>query len=128
MSSNSTPLRGGALKRRDLRKSRRYSVDAGILRVSWLGLNGTLKVVQQARVVNVSEEGIAVELPAPALIASRIALEASKHRLQGEGTVKRCRPVGFKFVVGIEFVNGLHWRAPDESIPEPVPLSGPPEA
>jgi hypothetical protein len=91
MSTDSMPLRGGAPKRRDLRKSRRYSVDDGILRVSWLGLDGTLKVVQQARVVNVSEDGIAVELPAPALLASRIGLEASKHRLQGEGTVKRRR-------------------------------------
>jgi hypothetical protein len=127
MSSNSMPLRSGALKRRDLRKSRRYSVDEGVLRVSWLGLNGTLKVVQQARVLNVSEEGIAVELPAPALLASRVGLEASKHQLHGEGTVKRCRPVGFKFVVGIEFVNGLHWQAPDDSIAEPVPLSGPEE-
>ena len=127
MSSNTIPLRGPAPKPRDLRRSRRYSVDESTLRVSWLGLNGTLKVVQQARVVNVSEGGIAVELPAPALLASRIGLEATKHQLLGEGTVKRCRPVGFKFVVGIEFANGLRWRAPDESVSEPIALSGPPD-
>ena len=59
----------------DLRRSRRYSVDESTLRVSWLGLNGTLKVVQQARVVNVSEGGNRGRAsPALALLASRIGL------------------------------------------------------
>jgi PilZ domain len=124
MSTNPTPS-WSALKRKDLRRSRRYAVDGETMRVSWLGLNGALNVVHHARVVNISEEGIAVELPEPAQLVSRIKLEAEKHRLLGEGTVRHCRRVSSKYVVGVEFVDGLRWRAPEEPVVEPVALSDP---
>ena len=123
---NSTPS-WSALKRKDLRRSRRYAVDGDTLRVSWLGLNGELKVVQQARVLNVSEEGMAFELPEPAQLVTRVKLHSDKHKLLGEGTVRHCRRVGPKYVVGVEFADGLRWRAPDDSVVEPVPLSDPGE-
>ena len=126
MSTNSTPS-WSALKRKDLRRSRRYAVDGDTLRVSWLGVNGDLKVVQQARVLNVSEEGMAFELPEPAQLVTRVKLHSEKHKLLGEGTVRHCQRVGPKYVVGIEFSDGLRWRAPDDSVPEPVPLSDPGE-
>jgi len=122
MSTNTTPS-WSALKRKDLRRSRRYAVDGATLRVSWLALDGTLKVVQQARVLNVSEEGMAFELPEPAQLVTRVKLQSDKHMLLGEGTVRHCRRVGSKYVVGVEFADGLRWRAPDDSIAEPVPLS-----
>jgi hypothetical protein len=114
-----------ALKRKDLRRSPRYAVDGETLRVSWLGLNGSLNMVQHSRVLNISEEGIAVELPEPAQLASRVKLEGEKHRLLGEGTVKHCRRSGARYVVGIEFADGLRWRAPDGPITEPIQLSDP---
>jgi hypothetical protein len=114
-----------SLKRKDLRRSRRYAVEGETLRVAWLGLNGTLNVVQHSRVVNICEEGIAVELPEPAKIASRVKLESEKHRLLGEGTVKHCRRAGSKYITGIEFVDGLRWRPPAEPFSEPVQLSDP---
>ena len=98
-------------------------MDGATLRVSWLGLNGTLRVVQQARVLNVSEEGMAFELPEPAQLVTRVKLTSDKHRLLGEAIVRHCRRVGSKYVVGVEFSDGLRWRAPDESVAEPVPLS-----
>jgi hypothetical protein len=112
-----------AIKRNDLRRSRRFSVEGETLRVSWLGSNGTLKMVPQARVLNISEEGIAVEIPEPAQLVSRVKLQSDKHRLLGEGTVRHCRRIGSKYVIGIEFVDGLRWRPPDEPITEPVQLS-----
>jgi len=124
--TNSSPS-WSALKRKDLRRSRRYEVDGDTLRVSWLGLNGELKVIQQARVLNVSEEGMAFELPEPAQLVSRVKLQSDKHKLFGEGTVRHCRRVGAKYVVGVEFADGLRWRAPDDSVVEPVPLSDPGE-
>jgi hypothetical protein len=119
---NSSPS-WSALKRKDLRRSRRYDVDGDTLRVSWLGLNGELKVIQQARVLNVSEEGMAFELPEPAQLVSRVKLQSDKHKLLGEGTVRHCRRVGSKYVVGVEFSDGLRWRAPDDSVLEPISLS-----
>src|SRR5713101_3852483 len=120
--SNATPS-WSALKRKDLRRSRRYAVEGATMRVSWLGLNGELKVVQQARVLNVSEEGMAFELPEPAQLVTRVKLHSDKHKLLGEGTVRHCRRVGSKYVVGVEFADALRWRAPDDSMAEPVPLS-----
>jgi hypothetical protein len=127
MSTTNTTPSWSALKRKDLRRCRRYAVDGATLRVSWLGLNGTLKVVQQARVLNISEEGMAFELPEPAQLVTRVKLQSDKHRLLGEGTVRHCRRLSSKYVVGIEFSDGLRWRAPDDSVLEPVPLSDPGE-
>src|SRR6266478_1268093 len=124
MSTTNTTPSWSALKRKDLRRSRRYSVDsATTIRVSWLGLNGTLQVVHHARVLNISEEGMAFELPEPAQLVTRVKLQSDKHRLLGEGTVRHCRRVGPKYIVGVEFADSLRWRAPDDSVPEPVPLS-----
>ena len=124
--TNSTPS-WSALKRKDLRRSRRYAVNGDTLRVSWLGLNGELKVVQQARVLNVSEEGMAFELPEPAQLVTRVKLNSDKHKLLGEGTVRHCQRIGSKYVVGIEFSDGLRWRAPDHPVVEPISLSDPGE-
>jgi PilZ domain-containing protein len=124
MSTNVTPS-WSALKRKDLRRSRRYTVDGATIRVAWLGLNGTLKVVQNARVLNISAEGMAFELPEPAQLVTRVKLQSDKHKLLGEGTVRHCRRVGSKYVVGVEFADGLRWRPPDDSVAEPVPLSDP---
>src|SRR5260221_4071549 len=124
MSTTNTTPSWSALKRKDLRRSRRYTVDgATTIRVAWLGLNGTLQVVHHARVLNISEEGMAFELPEPAQLVTRVKLHSDKHRLLGEGTVRHCRRVGSKYVVGVEFSDGLRWRAPDDSVLETIPLS-----
>jgi len=125
MSTTNTTPSWSALKRKDLRRSRRYAVEGETMRVSWLGLNGELKVVHQARVLNISEEGMAFELPEPAQLVTRVKLQSEKHKLLGEGTVRHCQRVGSKYVVGVEFSDGLRWRAPDDSVLEPVPLSDP---
>jgi hypothetical protein len=124
MSTNTTPS-WSALKRKDLRRTRRYEVDNAMLRVSWLGLNGSLKVAHNARVLNISEEGIAFELPEAAQLVTRVKLQSDKHRLLGEATVRHCRREGSKYIVGVEFTDGLRWRAPDDSVLEPIPLSDP---
>ena len=122
--ANATPS-WSALKRKDLRRCRRYTVEGATLRVSWLSLGGELKVVHHARVLNISEEGMAFELPEPAQLVTRVKLHSDKHRLLGEGTVRHCRRVGSKYLVGVEFSDGLRWRAPDDSVLEPIPLSDP---
>jgi hypothetical protein len=124
MSTNVTPS-WSALKRKDLRRSRRYAVEGTTIRVAWLGLNGTLKVVQNARVLNISAEGMAFELPEPAQLVTRVKLQSDKHKLLGEATVRHCRRESSKYIVGVEFSDGLRWRPPDDSVAEPVPLSDP---
>ena len=122
MSSNATPS-WSALKRRDLRRTRRYNVEGATLRVSWLGPEGSLRTVQNARVVNICEDGMAFELPEPAELMSRVKLQSDKHNLLGEATVRNCRRVSSKYIVGVEFVDPLRWRAPEEPVIEPIALS-----
>ena len=123
MSTNVTPS-WSALKRKDLRRTRRYAVD-GTLRVSWLGESGSLKVLHNATVLNICEDGMAFELPEPAQLVSRVKLQSDKHRLLGEAAVRHCRrDGGSRYIVGVEFVDGLKWRPPDEPVTEPIQLSG----
>jgi len=121
MSTNVTPS-WSALKRKDLRRTRRYAVE-GTLRISWLGDNGSLKVLHNARALNICEDGMAFELPEPAQILSRVKLQSERHKLLGEAAVRHCRRVGSKYIVGVEFVDGLRWRPPDDSVEEPIQLS-----
>src|SRR4051812_23094484 len=109
MSTNVTPS-WSALKRKDLRRTRRYAVAGATLRVGWLGVNGTLKVAQNARVLNICEHGMAFELPEPAQLVTRVKLQSDKHKLLGEATVRHCSRVGNKYIVGVEFTDGLRWR------------------
>src|SRR5262245_54155648 len=95
-----------ALKRKDLRQHRRYAVENTFLRVAWLDTNGSLKMAHDARVLNISECGIAIELPEAAQLLSRVKLQSEKHGLLGQGAVRHCRRVGTKYVVGIEFTDG----------------------
>jgi PilZ domain len=124
MSTNPTPS-WSALKRNDLRRSHRYAVGGETMRVSWLGLDGMVKMVPHARVLNVSEGGIAVEIPEPAQLLSRVKLQADKHSLLGEGSVRHSRRAGVQYVIGVEFVDGLRWRPPEEPVTEPISLSDP---
>ncbi len=81
-------------------------------------------MAHDARVLNISECGIAIELPEAAQLLSRVKLQSEKHGLLGQGAVRHCRRVGTKYVVGIEFTDGLRWHAPEGDIAEPIPLSG----
>src|SRR5215467_10371541 len=89
------------LKRKDLRKFKRYLVDAGVLRVSWLDPDGKMKMTR-TRALNVSENGIAIELPEAAMPQSMVRFQSDKFKVQGSGTVRHCYRVGTKFVVGLE--------------------------
>lgn len=112
------------LKRKDLRKFKRYVVDAGVLRVSWLDPAGKMKMTR-TRALNVSENGIAIELPEAAMPQSMVRFQSDKFKVQGAGTVRHCHRVGTKFVVGLEFCDGLRWQPPNEKVREPIPLCAP---
>ena len=115
-----------ALKRRDLRRHRRYALDASILQVSWLDITGKMKVAR-TRALNISESGMAVELPEAAMPLSMVRFQSDKFKLMGTGAVRHCRRVGTKYVVGFEFTDGLHWRPPEGDVQEPISLCDPGE-
>src|SRR5215813_11533341 len=109
----------------ELRAHRRYEVAATSLRVIWLDTNGDMKVENSAQPIDVSETGMAVQLPEPALLLSRIRLESEQGELIGHGKVRSCHAAGQKYITGIEFTDSLRWSAPDGPINEPIPLTSP---
>ena len=109
----------------EVRENRRYAVEETFLRTSWIGENGALKIVRDARVVNISEKGIALRLPEPVELQSRISLESDKHELLGQGVVRHCDYAVTSYIVGVEFIDWLRWRAPEGPVVEPIRLSAP---
>jgi hypothetical protein len=107
----------------DLRRHRRYKVDAGVLQVSWLDTAGKMKTTR-TRALNVSEDGISLELPQAAM-PLLVRFQSERYNVNGLGNVRYCRRAGSKYVVGLEFTDGLHWRAPEEAVEEPIPLCDP---
>ena len=113
-----------ALKRKDLRQHRRYAVDAGVLKVSWLDVTGSMKMTR-TRALNVSEGGIAIELPEAALPLSLVRFQSDRYNLRGAGYVRHCRRQGSRYIVGLEFAEGLHWTPPEGEVQEPIALCDP---
>ena len=109
----------------DQRGHRRYAVAETFLRVTWLDADGDLKTENGARPIDVSETGMAVQLPSAALMLSRVRLESESGDLLGHGKVRSCKQVGEKYRVGIEFTDSLRWSAPEGPINEPIPLTAP---
>jgi hypothetical protein len=113
-----------ALKRKDMRRHRRYAVDAGVLQVSWLDSSGAMKVAR-TRALNISECGIAIELPDAAMPLSMVRFQSDRFKVRGAGAVRHCRRVGSKWIVGLEFIEGLRWTPPDGEVTEPIPICDP---
>jgi hypothetical protein len=115
---------GNELHLKDLRRRHhRYTVDAGVLEVSWLDVNGKMKVTS-TRVLNISEDGIAFQLPEP-IMPLMVRFRSERCNVEGVGAVKQCRRIGNKYLVGLEFADGLRWRAPEGDVREPIPLCEP---
>src|SRR5437867_1704404 len=117
--------KGSPPKIEDAREHRRYAVAETTIGVTWLNTNGDVKTENGAQPMNVSERGMAVQLPEAALLLSRVRLEAGNGELLGYGKVRHCRPAGANYIVGIEFTDALSWRAPEDPINEPIPLCAP---
>ena len=115
-----------ALKRKELRRHRRYAVDTGVLQVSWLDMEGKMKMTR-SRGLNISEGGMCIELPDPAAPMSLVRFQSSRFKVMGSGAVRHCRRAGSRFIVGLEFVDGLSWRAPEGDVTEPILLCDPGE-
>src|SRR2546421_7133564 len=109
------------LKRKDLRHHRRYALDAGVIKVSWLDLQGEMKMAR-TRGLNISEGGIAIELPEAALPLSLVRFQSDRFNVRGAGYVRHCRRAGSKFIVGLQFAEGLRWTPPEVEPQEPIAI------
>ena len=51
-----------------------------------------------------------IEMPEPVLLRTQIYLNSPKHRIQCAASVRHCRRLGIKYVVGVEFTQGVRWK------------------
>jgi hypothetical protein len=110
-----------AVRRNDLRRQhRRYTVQGEVWQVSWLDVNGSMKSTR-SRVVNISQDGIAFQLPEAAL-PLLVRFQDDRFNVEGIGAIRQCRRADDSYVVGVEFTDGLHWQAPEGDVQEPIAL------
>lgn len=105
------------------RQSYRFAVDGAALEVSWLDKSRKMRTTR-ARVVNISERGMALEFPEE-VMPLMVRFESARLKVKGAGMVRYCQRVGKKYLVGVEFTEGLRWRAPQEQVQEPIPICDP---
>jgi len=67
---------------------------------------------------------MAIEFPEE-VMPLMVRFESARLKVKGAGMVRYCQRVGRKYLVGVEFTDGLRWRAPREGIQEPIPICDP---
>ena len=86
---------------RPARLHERRAVGRPVL-VSWRDSVGPKKS-DEGFCQDVSAGGMAVELPFPLKVRTRLSLRLSEAKMSGVGVVRRCTRVGPRFVVGVKF-------------------------
>ena len=109
---------GGVLKEVDLRRARRYSDKGSMIQASWIDAEGNVNV-GMVRVINISETGLALELPVVPQQAAMVRIQSDRHKLTGAAMVRHVSEQGSRCVVGLEFANGMRWTPPWVEDPEP---------
>src|ERR1700730_17475597 len=94
----------------ELRRRRRYKICGEHLEVFWLDKRGRMKSAR-AKVLNVSERGIALRIPEPVLPLS-VRFKSERLDLDEVGSVRHCCRSGLRYVVGLEFGLNILWQAP----------------
>jgi hypothetical protein len=107
----------------ELRRYRRYAVDAAVLQVSWLDMKGKMRVTR-TRALNICQEGIALILPEP-VMPLLVRFKSERFNLHGVGAVRYCKRTAGTYVVGLQFTDGLHWQPPQGDVQEPIPVCDP---
>src|SRR5258705_12947542 len=96
----------------ELRRRRRYAVDGGPFKVSWLDATGKMRV-SRTRALNISEFGMALQLP-DAVMPLLVRFQSDRFDVNGAGAVRYCYRSKGREVVGLEFTCDPRWRPPDE--------------
>jgi PilZ domain-containing protein len=93
----------------ELRHDQRFTVDKDRLRVSWQDGQGRL-CTTDARIINASESGLAIEVPQPLPPLAKVRLRSGQRHLEGNATVRYCRSSGARYRVGLHLDDILHWE------------------
>lgn len=93
--------------RMNSRRFVRFSNNESI-RVCWRDRLDQVKY-SNAKCIDVSEQGISVELVEPVEVNSYVSLKSDKLKLAGTAAVRYCRRKAGKYIIGLEFSGGLKY-------------------
>ena len=82
---------------------------SGLVQLSWKDRAGADKF-STARVLNISEVGMRIELPEPLPEQSYVTLRADKLKLIGRASVRTCQRKGSRYWIGLEFSGDMKWK------------------
>jgi len=108
----STPQSKGNLRRHE-----RVLLDSPV-QVLWRDRSGVDNTVH-GRVIDVSELGIRIKVPAAIDKGVYVTMHAAKVPLQGTAAVKSCKQQGLGYVIGLEFTRGLRWKPKPAGVESP---------
>lgn len=94
----------------DKRRHTRMSGNRAIVRAAWMDQTGYLRM-GQARLIDVSEGGLALELPDVPKVNTVLRFQCEKFQLYGLGSVKYASGGRGRCVVGLQFAAGSFWRS-----------------
>lgn len=97
-------------ERVDKRRHARIAGNRAIVRAAWMDQGGLLKM-GQARLIDVSEGGLALELPDIPKVNSVLRFQCEKFQLYGLGSVKYASGGKGRCVVGLQFAAGSFWMS-----------------
>jgi hypothetical protein len=92
------------MARRDLRRNNR-TVYTGLIEVSWV--EGSEDKFTRGRCVDLSEDGLLLELPVSIQVRTMVTLRFDRIQLGGTASVRHARRAGVKFRVGLELSQHL---------------------
>ena len=95
----------------NLRRQERLTTSASV-RVTWQDARGRDKFAT-VHSFDISATGIRMELPEQVPVRTVLTFQSEQLKLHGRGSVRYCRRETGHYVVGVEFVFGLRWKAPE---------------
>jgi len=101
-------------KEGDLRREQRQTASSEAT-VGWEDRGR--QILAKARVLNIAENGLALELAEPIPLRTLVHVRSSELKVSASCSVRHCSRSGRKFVVGVEFADGFKWHPPDSGPP-----------
>ena len=86
-----------------------------MIHVGWQDASGNDKAVK-TRSSDISEAGLRFELPEAVPDRSFVSLRSQTLGLNTRASVRSCVRQGNNYSIGVEFVGGFRWRAPNEEV------------
>lgn len=99
----------------DLRKSARLSYN-GKISMTWSDDRGN-SCSRNGDCMDISSSGLKIKVDTQIPTRTVVTVRSKELALHGSASVRSCTRTGVKYVLGLEFVGGMKWQAPESLVP-----------